>query len=92
MDWLSSSHETVAGEIPKRSWRTSTDSAIAVVDVTSASYPSLRSSVTSSPVDPSSTEESSSSRTAAQSVQENRSLSAGAQARARSRSVRVASW
>ena len=70
VDWLSSSQSTVAGEKPYRSWRTSADSPIAVVDVRSASYPSSRSSVTSSPRrTPTPTSASSSSRTAAQSVQ-----------------------
>ena len=78
VDWLSSSHETVAGEKPNRSTSTSADSPIAVVDVRSASYPSSRSSVTSGGVEPGPTSEPSSARTAAQSVHEKRADPEGA--------------
>ena len=82
----------MAGETPNCSWSTSADSAIAVVEVRSASYPSLRSWVTSWPVESASTSVPTSVRTASQSVQAKRSLPGGVQASARWSSLRWESW
>ncbi len=86
-DWLNSSHSAVAGEKPKCVCSSRAEPTSADAEVRSASNPASRNSCRSSPDESASSRAPTSARTSAQSVQDSRWASYGANVVARSRSL-----